>query len=129
MGLIISASLAIHDSHRQTWTEEQQQELLPRIDIQDVVRLVIEKKRSVLFVDGRPDDEYQCLGSIRNSVRLDDTSDLPTSLFSSANYAVIVVHDIELANRLLVAHVPRLCTLIGCSLPPDFYISHGTQIV
>lgn len=97
--------------------------MLPRIDIQELIQLVIERRRKVRFVDARPAEELEMLGPIRDSVRLlaEFEGPVPAELLDESVELVVVVHDYRLAERLLLAQVPRLCTLIGCSLPPDFY--------
>ena len=108
---------------KQTWMDEYKQELLPRIDIQELISLVLEKHRRVLFVDGRPEEEISALGHLKDSLPTNQLKwdSLPNQLFDSDLDFVVVVHDLKLAEQLLQAQVPRLCTLVGCSLPPDFY--------
>lgn len=103
--------------------DEHRQELLPRIDIQELIILVLEKHRKVLFVDGRPEEEIAALGHLRDSLPANQLqlNSLPEKLFNPDLDFVVVVHNLQLAEQLLQADVPRLCTLIGCSLPPDFY--------
>lgn len=75
-------------------------------------------------MDGRNEEEISTLGRIRNSIQIDEKQNNFSSFerVRKQDYEfLVVVGNYELAKELVKNNVVRVCTLLGSSLPPDYY--------
>lgn len=100
------------------------EEICPRIEIRELIE-ILSRENSVLIVDGRNEEEINTLGTIRKSIQIDsDQQNFLSSLekIRKQEYEfIVVVGNYELACSLVKNNIVRVCTLLGSSLPPDYY--------
>lgn len=76
-----------------------------------------------MIVDGRNEEEISTLGTIRNSIQIDEKQNLNSfERIKKQDYDfLVVVGNYELAKNLVSSNIVRVCTLLNSSLPPDYY--------
>lgn len=99
------------------------EEICPRIEIKELIE-ILSRDNNVLIVDGRNEEEISTLGKIRGSIQIDEKQANFSSFerIRKQDYEfLVVVGNYELAKSLVKHNVLRVCTLLNCSLPPDYY--------
>ena len=99
------------------------EEICPRIEIKELIE-ILSRENNVLIVDGRNEEEISTLGKIRGSIQIDEQQQNFSAFerIRKQDYEfLVVVGNYELARNLARNNVLRVCTLLNCSLPPDYY--------